>query len=98
MADFERALTAVTGGVLQISVGWDGTLYDCDFNLALGLPVDHGAPDHIRQFEPTALATRQIVTGRHCFGGTAGCGSSCAGALVQGQAPPGVSRSRRSSP
>ena len=34
----------------QLSVGWDGTLYDCDFNLALGLPVNHGAPDHIRSF------------------------------------------------
>jgi radical SAM/Cys-rich protein len=66
----------------QISVGWDGTLYDCDFNLALGLPVDHGAPDHIRDFEAKALALRRIVTGEHCFGCTAGSGSSCEGALV----------------
>ena len=35
----------------QLSVGWDGTLYDCDFNLALGLPVNHGAPDHITVFQ-----------------------------------------------
>lgn len=66
----------------QISVAWDGTLYDCDFNLALGLQVNHGAPDHIRSFKPEALWVRRIVTGEHCFGCTAGSGSSCSGALV----------------
>jgi radical SAM/Cys-rich protein len=66
----------------QLSVGWDGTLYDCDFNLALGLPVNHGAPDHLRLFDPSALAGRRIVTGDHCFGCTAGHGSSCGGALA----------------
>ncbi len=66
----------------QISVGWDGTLYDCDFNLALGLPVDHGAPDHIRSFRVPELKERRIVTGDHCFACTAGAGSSCGGALV----------------
>jgi len=66
----------------QISVGWDGMLYDCDFNLALELSIDHGAPDHIRRFEPSRLRTRRIVTGEHCFGCTAGCGSSCAGVLA----------------
>ncbi len=66
----------------QLSVGWDGTLYDCDFNLALGLPVDHGAPDHIRSFRAADLRSRRIVTGEHCFACTAGAGSSCGGALV----------------
>ncbi|MBW2277121.1 MAG: arsenosugar biosynthesis radical SAM protein ArsS [Deltaproteobacteria bacterium] len=66
----------------QLSVGWDGTLYDCDFNLALQLPVDHGAPDHITRIDAQAITGRQIVTGDHCFGCTAGSGSSCAGALV----------------
>jgi radical SAM/Cys-rich protein len=66
----------------QISIGWDGTLYDCDFNLALRLPVDHGAPDHISRLDPELLATRKIVTGNHCFGCTAGAGSSCKGALA----------------
>lgn len=66
----------------QISVGWDGTLYDCDFNLALGLPVNHGAPDHIQSFRPADLRKRRIVTGEHCFACTAGSGSSCGGALV----------------
>ncbi len=66
----------------QLSVGWDGTLYDCDFNLALGLRVDHGAPDHIRAFRPGELSFRQVVTGDHCFACTAGYGSSCGGALT----------------
>jgi radical SAM/Cys-rich protein len=66
----------------QISVGWDGRLFDCDFNLALGHPVDHGAPDHIGSFRPEELLKRRIVTGEHCFACTAGTGSSCGGALV----------------
>lgn len=66
----------------QISVGWDGILYDCDFNLALRMPVDHGAPSSLANFNPDALRKRRIITGTHCFGCTAGCGSSCGGALV----------------
>ncbi len=66
----------------QISVDWNGALYDCDFNLALRMPVNHDAPAHIRDFDPHALARRRIVTGGHCFGCTAGCGSSCRGALL----------------
>jgi len=66
----------------QISVGWDGRIYDCDFNLALGAPVNHGAPNRIERFERSALEKRRIVTGDHCFGCTAGCGSSCGGSLV----------------
>ena len=66
----------------QVSIGWDGTLYDCDFNLALGLAVDHGAPNHIENFNLSDLVPRRIVTGTHCFGCTAGCGSSCGGALL----------------
>jgi radical SAM/Cys-rich protein len=66
----------------QISVGWDGTVYDCDFNLALGLSVDHGAPARIDDFDAAAVGCRRVVTGEHCFGCTAGCGSSCAGALA----------------
>jgi radical SAM/Cys-rich protein len=66
----------------QISVGWNGTLYDCDFNLALSLSVNHGAPDHIQSFRIEDLWKRRIVTGGHCFACTAGSGSSCGGALV----------------
>lgn len=66
----------------QVCVGWDGTLYDCDFNLALGLPVGRERPWHISDFDPEAVKSRSIVTGPHCFGCTAGCGSSCKGSLV----------------
>jgi radical SAM/Cys-rich protein len=68
----------------QVNVGWDGRLYDCDFNLALGLAIDHGAPDHIDRWDFDLLEKRRIVTGRHCFGCTAGSGSSCGGALTEG--------------
>ena len=66
----------------QVEVGWDGTLYDCDFNLALRLAVNHGTPSHIRNFDPMALEGRRIVTGPHCYACTAGAGSSCGGALT----------------
>ncbi len=66
----------------QVSIGWDGTLFDCDFNLALGLPVVDDAPQHIAEFDAPALADRAIATGPHCYGCTAGRGSSCAGELV----------------
>ncbi len=65
-----------------LSVGWQGELYDCDFNQMLELPVDHGAPRNIRDFALEKLAARRIVTGRHCFGCTAGAGSSCGGSTA----------------
>ncbi len=65
-----------------ISVGWDGTLYDCDFNQMLDMPVNHGLPNHIRDFDAYLLSKRRIVTGDHCYGCTAGAGSSCGGAVV----------------
>lgn len=65
-----------------ISVGWDGFLYDCDFNQMLELTLNHGAPDHLRDFDLNKIRFRRIVTGRHCFGCTAGSGSSCAGATA----------------
>ena len=65
-----------------ISVGWEGTLYDCDFNQMLDLPVSGGAPAHIRDFAAGALDSRRIVTGQHCYGCTAGAGSSCGGTTV----------------
>jgi Predicted Fe-S oxidoreductases len=65
-----------------ISIGWDGTLYDCDFNQMLDLSVDHGAPRHISQFDLSILNHRKIVTGKHCYGCTAGAGSSCGGATT----------------
>jgi len=65
-----------------LSVSWDGTLYDCDFNQMLELPVDHGAPGHIRDFDPALLNQRRIITRNHCYGCTAGSGSSCGGAVA----------------
>jgi radical SAM/Cys-rich protein len=65
----------------QICVDWDGKLYDCDFNLALGLAVNHGSANRIETFDRDMLNDRQIATGPHCFGCTAGKGSSCCGAL-----------------
>jgi radical SAM/Cys-rich protein len=62
-----------------LSVGWDGTLYDCDFNQMLDLPTGFGAPRHVRDFDAGALHRRRIVTGNHCYGCAAGAGSSCGG-------------------
>ena len=76
---------AAAAGVMcryTISIGWDGTLYDCDFNQMLDLPLDHGAPRHIHDFDPARLHTRQIVTRNHCYGCTAGAGSSCGGTVT----------------
>jgi radical SAM/Cys-rich protein len=76
---------AAAAGVMcryTLSVGWDGTLYDCDFNQMLDLPVGHGAPSHIRDFDPALLHRRQIVTRNHCYGCAAGSGSSCGGAVT----------------
>jgi radical SAM/Cys-rich protein len=65
-----------------LSVGWDGSLYDCDFNQMLDIRVNSGAPAHIRDFTVEALATRRIAVGQHCYGCTAGAGSSCGGATA----------------
>ncbi len=66
----------------QINIGWDGTLYDCDFNLAANLPVCQPTSKQITDFNYAVLSKRKIATGEHCFGCTAGQGSSCGGALV----------------
>jgi hypothetical protein len=64
-----------------LSVGWDGRLYDCDFNQMLDLEVAGPAPHHIRDLDLAALARRSIVVGPHCYGCTAGAGSSCGGSI-----------------
>ncbi|MBI1912622.1 MAG: arsenosugar biosynthesis radical SAM protein ArsS [Deltaproteobacteria bacterium] len=64
-----------------LSVGWDGSLYDCDFNQMAGLKCGPGSPIHIKHFDRLKLESRRIVTGAHCFGCTAGAGSSCTGAV-----------------
>ena len=65
-----------------LSVGWDGTLYDCDFNQMLELRLANEAPRHISEFDPVRLNTRRIVTANHCYGCTAGGGSSCGGTVA----------------
>lgn len=65
-----------------VSVGWDGFLYDCDFNQMLDMRLNHGGPAHIRDFDARLLAQRRVKTGDHCYGCTAGAGSSCSGAVA----------------
>ena len=65
-----------------LSVGYDGQLFDCDFNQMLELGLDGAAPQTIFDATPESLATRVIATGPHCFGCTAGAGSSCGGAVA----------------
>ncbi|WP_426058692.1 arsenosugar biosynthesis radical SAM (seleno)protein ArsS [Hymenobacter sp. B1770] len=64
-----------------VSVGWDGGLYDCDFNQMLDLYVASPGK-HIRDFDAEALSRRNIVVNQHCYGCTAGSGSSCGGAVA----------------
>jgi radical SAM/Cys-rich protein len=63
-----------------VSVSWEGYLYDCDFNQMLDLRI--AQPATIAAFDLAALTGRQIVTGDHCLGCTAGAGSSCGGQLA----------------
>ncbi len=65
----------------QITINWDGAVYDCDFNLALDMPVV--GQNHVENLDHAAVVGRAIKTGNHCFGCTAGAGSSCGGALVK---------------
>lgn len=64
-----------------LSVKWDGSLYDCDFNQMLNLPVEATAPQHIADFTTVRLQNRNVVLKKHCYGCTAGAGSSCQGAI-----------------
>ena len=64
-----------------LSVSWDGYLYDCDFNQMLGLKIENPI-SHIRDFNTKDLMERQIQISQHCYGCTAGAGSSCQGTVV----------------
>jgi Protein of unknown function (DUF3641) len=66
----------------QVSVDWTGRLYNCDFNQMLELGLAPELPQTIAAFDPEKLARRRIMTGSHCFGCTAGAGSSCGGAVT----------------
>lgn len=65
-----------------ISVSWDGKLYDCDFNQMLEMPTANGAPKTIDEFNSQTLEGRKIKLSQHCYGCTAGAGSSCQGSIV----------------
>jgi radical SAM/Cys-rich protein len=71
-----------------ISVDWQGLLYDCDFNQMLGIPLGARggtAPTHLRELPRLSLDGRPIAVADHCYGCTAGQGSSCGGALDAGR-------------
>jgi radical SAM/Cys-rich protein len=85
----ERLVTAFNPAAVDglmcrstLSVGWDGRLYDCDFNQMVELNLTDDAPRTISQATIAALAGRRIAIGQHCFGCTAGSGSSCGGAIA----------------
>lgn len=65
-----------------LSVGWDGYLYDCDFNQMLELNISQHLPQHVRDFDWQKLNIRDIILNSHCYGCTAGAGSSCGGAVL----------------
>lgn len=65
-----------------ISVGWDGFLYDCDFNQMLDLLVAAPKSQHLKDFDFEALTKRKIIVNQHCYGCTAGSGSSCGGTVA----------------
>ncbi len=63
-----------------LSIGWDGFMYDCDFNQMLELKVN--GPQHIADFNLKSLGSREIILNQHCYGCMAGAGSSCGGAIT----------------
>jgi radical SAM/Cys-rich protein len=82
MASFNPATVSGLMCRSLLSVAWDGCLYDCDFHQALNLPLIPGLPQTIGEFDLQALATRPIRLEDHCYGCTAGSGSSCGGSLA----------------
>ncbi len=66
-----------------VSVGWDGRVYDCDFNQQLQLGLTGGGPTTVFDLQSLGeLTGRPIAVASHCFGCTAGAGSSCQGAVT----------------
>ncbi len=66
-----------------LNIGWRGEVYDCDFNQMVDLQWRNGRPLFLWDIDPAQVEGRAILTGDHCFGCTAGCGSSCGGALAK---------------
>ncbi|MGM0568837.1 MAG: arsenosugar biosynthesis radical SAM (seleno)protein ArsS [Elusimicrobiota bacterium] len=82
-----------------LSVGFDGKLYDCDFNLSIGEPIrnDAGEPVKIKNLEVNMLESKEIITGSHCLACTAGSGSSCQGAFDVEESGKGNAQTENSS-
>ncbi len=88
--DYMRALIeAFNPGTIEglmcrntLSVSWDGFLYDCDFNQMLDLKVSSKKSQHLDDFDLTELTNRPIMVNQHCYGCTAGAGSSCGGEIT----------------
>jgi len=81
---FEKFNCATVDGLMcrdTINVGWQGDLFDCDFNQMLDLDMGRQERRFLWDIDPEALLGDPITTGRHCFGCTAGHGSSCDGAI-----------------
>lgn len=85
----EKLITAFNPAAVQnlmcrntISVSWDGFLYDCDFNQMLELPVSTLESRHLKDFDLYVLDNRNIMLKQHCYGCTAGAGSSCGGVVA----------------
>src|SRR5260370_37431615 len=66
-----------------LRVGWGGEVYDCDCNQQLGMQGRNSEPLFLWDIHPAALEGREIMRANHCFGCTAGCGSSCGGGLLE---------------
>jgi len=77
--------SAARGGMCRspISVGYDGHLYDCDFNQMLDLNLSEESSGTIFDFDLDRLLNRRIIFGQHCYGCAAGAGSSCGGATAK---------------
>ena len=87
-AYMEKLITAFNPAAAQgvmcrntLSVSWEGYLFDCDFNQMLEMPVN-GPVQHVRDFDGQVLQGRAIALHQHCYGCTAGAGSSCGGNTV----------------
>jgi radical SAM/Cys-rich protein len=88
-AYMERLTHAFNPGTVEglmcrntLSISWDGRVFDCDFNQMLDMDIHlpDGTLGTIHNFDPDGFARRRVLTDRHCFGCTAGSGSSCGGA------------------
>jgi hypothetical protein len=80
----ENFNAAAAAGVMcadTLSVGWDGKLYDCDFNQMLDIPIN-GNPTTLWDIQSLNDIPTGIAFDNHCYGCTAGAGSSCSGALL----------------